>query len=369
MQQQLFARQLIVWLPVFGALAQDEPADALISPAYRRYAEREIVAGFKKSVHREPSADELAEALSMFEERVSSLPNDIARELGQREQRNLEARADFTDRGPLALLANLAGGGAGPLEDLVASDAACEALFPRTATAAKVVVSKPGEIAAALAPGVRIELPAGVFELGNLLAAVDEFPREVTLAGAGIDATLIVLTEPLGARGALEDFALAGCTLLTRSNQLFDQAHPATLSLDGVRVCGFDNGANRGGTLVFKRGLALRARNCAFEGGYGSVPGSGSLFALPNAALIARFDNCSFALQSAGIGRLIRGVTLRYERCRFERIVDDPAREAEHLRGVRLVECSLERLEPGAQRPPRRTLDALFPAWESRFVR
>jgi len=78
----------------------------------------------------------------------------------------------------------------------------------------------------------------------------DNYPRDVTMAGAGIDATMLVLGGDLGTRDSLRNFAIRDCTVHTNNHYLFDQrVKPAAVRFERVRVVGFDMGA--GASCVF----------------------------------------------------------------------------------------------------------------------
>lgn len=366
------------WITVSAALAlalasaRQEPTASpeLLAGEYRTFAELEIRRGFKGSVHREPSEGELREALHLFEQRALELPAAVARELGEREQRNLEARADLETGGPLAMLKNLAGGGGGALVDLVASREALAALFVRTQPTTRVTASTSAEVRAALAPGATIQLPAGAYAFGNLLDLEPAFPPEVSLVGAGRERTLIVLDAPLASRGPLEDFRLAHCTVLVRGKQLFRQEFAATVELDDVRVIGFDNGVQSGAALLeFRGGVALSARSCAFLGGYGELPGGAIALATPNTALLAHFEACEFDLHSLGLSRLARGVSVTFLDCTLSRIFDSPIKETESWLGVRFEGGSLQRIPASARPKSPRAVEELFPGWRERLSR
>ncbi len=366
-----------IWISVGAALAlgaatvRQEPSASpeLLAGEYRTFAELELVRGFKRSVHREPTAGELREALSLFEQRALELPAAVARELTEREQRNLEARAELQTGGPLAMLRNLSGGGGGALVDLVANRQSMAVLFERKLTPSRASASTSAEVRAALAPGVTIQLPAGSYAFGNLLDLEPVFPPEVSLVGAGRDRTLLVFDEPLGSRGPLEAFRLAHCTVLVRGKQLFRQDFAATVELDDVRVIGFDNGVQAGALLDFRGGVALSARSCAFLGGYGELPGGAIAFASPNTAFLAHFEACEFDLHSLGLSRLLRGVSVTFLDCTLSRIFDNPIKETESWLGVRFEGGSLQRIAPSARPKAPRAIDELFPGWQERLSR
>lgn len=357
---------------VLGVLApRQEPrrGPELLGAEFRHYAELEVTRGFERLVHRELTPAEIEEALWLFEQRALDLPSAVGRELGEREQRNLEARATLEKSGPLEMLRNLASGGAGPMEEFVASREALADLFPRSEKPNALGIGAAEDVERALLPGATITLAAGVHELGNFLGAVEEFPREVALSGVGRDATLIVLTEPLSSRSPLEDFKLARCTVLAEAGQLFAQNHPSTVELEDVRVIGFDRGIQHGALLDFRSGAALSAHSCAFLGGYGPLPGGGLLLSATRTALIARFEACEFDLHSLGLSRLERGVTVRFVDCPMKRILDDPLNDTEHWRGVEFEGGSLQRIRASMRPTEPRGVDELFRGWREKLGR
>ena len=367
------------WLPLALALAACAPArepdapesadpapgvdapaaEPWLLPQYRAWAEAEIGDTLQKRARRAITEDERAEASWLLEQRTRALPAEIGRELAGRALRTSEALDDLQRLGALGLLNNLVQDGAGPLGELVESPAALDALFVRAHDERRVEVNGAEALRAALAPGVTARFPAGRFELGPALGAPSELAPDVTLAGAGTDRTLFTLSEPIGSPSAIERFTLADCTLLVTGKQLFDQrAAAALVRLRGVRVIGFDHGAPGSGLFAFERGVVLDVRDARFEGGFGSLPGSGAVLRVPNAAVVARFEDCTFEGLSLALARLRHGVTLRFERCTIA-VLDDPLRDTEHERGIRLADCRVE-----ARRPPpaARTLEELFPA-------
>lgn len=355
---------------VVGAIAaRQEPraSPELVAGEYRAFAELEIRKGFKRSVHREPNEGELREALWLFEQRALELPAAVARELGEREQRNLEARADLETGGPLAMLKNLASGGGGPMPDFVASREALDALFVRKHAPTRVTANSSAQVLAALAPGASIHLTPGVFAFDNLVDLEPAFPPEVALVGAGRERTLIVLEQPLASRAPLEDLRLAHCTILVRGKQLFRQSLAATMELEDVRVIGFDNGVQSGALLDFSGGVALSARSCAFLGGYGELPGGAILLASPQTAFLARFEACEFDLHSIGLSRLMRGVSVSFVDCTLSRILDNPRDETENWLGVSFAGGELKRIPASARPKAPRLVDELFPGWKDRL--
>jgi hypothetical protein len=339
------------------------------SAAYTAYARAQIEREFKKGAHRAITEDELAEALRLFEQRARELPDEIARVLIESEHRNLEARADLETGGALAFARNLAGGGAGPLEDLVATREGVDRLFARKHEELRVAVARPGEIARSLAPAATLAFGAGAYELGNFFRTPEAFPADVTLAGAGRDSTLFVLREPLDAGGALERFTLRDATVLLEQGRLFDQGvGPGIVRLAGLRVIGFDRRGGKDGALRFVEALVLDARACRFEGGFGDLPGAGTLLDVPREALLARIEGCAFERMALRLSRHPRGTTLRFVGCELE-VFDDPLADAEHRRGIRLIDCEIQRADRERDREARRDVEELFPGWREQLVR
>lgn len=261
-----------------------------------------------------------------------------------------------------ALLAWLEQPGRGPLGEVVADAAGFEALFASSNrerwVEGRAHVAKSGELWTA---GTTFALDAGVWRLENVLPADGALPPDLTLAGGGVSRTLIFLGG-LRPRGRVERFTLRDCTVFTDNQPLFDcRGELAALTFERVRLIGFDAGLDPS-PLVRARGLGVQMRDCDLLGGYGRAPGSGSLFDVPSAALLARFERCRFDAVRLGLERLDAGVSLALVECPTNALIEDPTPQlATHL-GVTLAGTSLVLLPPRT-RPPPLVLDDLFAKW------
>ncbi len=196
-----------------------------------------------------------------------------------------------------------------------------------------------------------------------LLARLDPFPAGFVIEGAGIDETLLRLPPwtRIG-RGDVHGLTFRNLTLHLGNAPLHVSDGRFSLRLERCRVIGFDRRLPGGPLLIGGSGV-LYATHCRFEGGWGTAPGMGELFAL-RGSFTARVEDS-----------LIRGPLLslhqreradqRFVRCRF---VDLPRERKAHLTAehptVRFVESTFAWLPPGADLfPPPRLLSELHPNW------
>jgi hypothetical protein len=119
---------------------------------------------------------------------------------------------------------------------------------------------------------------------------------------------------------------------------VFDARGPMTLTLQRVRVAGFNTGAG-GSDFVDARGrtnLALLAEDCVFDGTVGrGPPRHGTVLSLSSHAKLVRFDRCTF-LGCQHVARVWGDATLHFERCTFR----DNAHA--HVEGATYVGCTFE---------------------------
>ncbi|MFG0316727.1 MAG: hypothetical protein ACF8XB_05600 [Planctomycetota bacterium JB042] len=161
------------------------------------------------------------------------------------------------------------------------------------------------------------------------------FPADVTIQGAGMDATLVAIDEEISVRSDVERLRFRDLTVDTANDYAFHlRRDGALLDFERVRVVRFDMGA--GGSLAFSvhSGMMLRARDCQILGGYGRSPGSGSLFR--GAALLARFERCRFDLIDLELDQ-VKGGEVLFLHCTFDRLRVDPTRWASPR--IRFVGC------------------------------
>jgi hypothetical protein len=211
--------------------------------------------------------------------------------------------------------------------------------------------------------GVVLSFPPGIHRLRNLMRHKHPFPRDVTLRGAGMNATLLVLDE-LSAHSSVVNFAVQDCTVF--ADLLFDLRGDNRLAIQmhRVRVVGFDKGA--GSSCAFDTSATLLyATDSRFEGGYGRLPGSGRLFDVGTSALAARFDRCHFSrieIDNDHVG------TVLCRNCELLEMLRDPRED-----DVILENCTVTFLErvPGEswRTTLARDLRELFPDWDPQKYR
>jgi hypothetical protein len=251
--------------------------------------------------------------------------------------------------------------GRGPLVGRVRDARGFEALLARE-NPERPVDARPhlGSIGAQLAEGVVLHFEPGAYRLTNVMPQ-GPFPRDVTFAGSGMDQTLLLLGG-LRPRTSVRRLAIRDCTVYTENQPLFELRDAfASATFERVRFVGFDSGAVPS-PLVRAGGLALLARQCFFEGGIGRAPGSGTLFAVPTAALLARFEGCRASFVDLGLAELDAGASAVFAHCTLQNLTADPAPELERHPGVVIEGGTLS--VRSAERPfPVPTLEELFPRW------
>ena len=143
-----------------------------------------------------------------------------------------------------------------------------------------------------LAPGTTCRYPAGSYDL-NVDARGREFPSDLLIVGAGMNATLLRLNE-ISSRGPIRSLTFRDLTLHANNNYLTDVRgnEPITLRLERCRVIGFDMGA--GGSVMFSASVgAFYASNCRIEAGFSrTTAGFGNLFRC-RPLLLARLERCT----------------------------------------------------------------------------
>jgi hypothetical protein len=342
-------------------------SDELITEALRAYARTRISKGWARVRQDEIGAEELAEGMKRFERLVLDSPFGIGRALGEQRTKAEQALEDARTGGAFALLAKLDEGGVGPVPTLVKDAGEFEALFQRSGPEqqlnALTVDDHPDKHTS---DSTTLTWPAGVFKVENLMEDKDPYPRDVTLVGAGMDATMLVVSEDLSTNGPLRDFAIRDCTVYT-PGYLFDlRREPATIRFDRVRFVGSDTGAGCS-CLFYTRPLALYARHCRFDGGYGRSPQHAGFIDVRTDALLARFEGCTFSLLEMHAQWWQPGATLLFLGCSFDRVFSDPTAHAADKPGVIFDGCSVSVLEGGPQNAPQLDLNALFPDWKARM--
>ncbi|MEO6710505.1 MAG: hypothetical protein ABIP42_13070, partial [Planctomycetota bacterium] len=192
-----------------------------------------------------PAAD-LAEGMKQFELTVRQTPHQIGTSQAERRTKEEAALADAKTGGVFNLLASLDAGGVGPFPELVRDPALFAPLFQRVVGEhLRSGLEKRGADGSPIEDGVTLTWPAGVFKVENLLEpkGKEKAPSDVTIAGAGMNSTMLVLTGALMPRTNLRNFSIRDCTIHTNNNYLFDFRNlAASIQFDRVRFVGFDIG-------------------------------------------------------------------------------------------------------------------------------
>ncbi len=364
---------------------RSSPED-VIGARLREYARQGIRAAWKDSRGDEISDERLERGMHDFEISVLSLPAAIGRRLAAERSREELLARDAQSGGAFALLEKL-NKEPTPMLELASDPAAMQALLARGSPETTVRAEGLGKsLAKQLESGKTYSYPAGVYAIEINFNGVQQVPQEVTIAGAGMDATLLVLTQDIYADKPLQRFSIRDCTVFTNDNYLFDQrGAPATVLLERVRVVGFDMGAGSSCALSFSGGLVLLARDCRFEGGYGRSPQHGRLMSINSPALVARMERCRVdrvTLEAEGMSTVV------FSQCTLSDLLDPQLRFAtpekrmayeESLRtltGVVFQATSISffdnaawNLAPTSWDVPARDLNELFPGWRQALER
>ena len=155
-----------------------------------------------------------------------------------------------------------------------------------------------------LEDGSRIYFPNGAYTLTEQAVLGTgrnrRMPRDLTIEGAGIDRTLITLSD-FSARDLVYNLHLRDCTIDCGNDGAFDLGREkASVFAENVRFVRFDAGHGGCYIFAFSRGGAVYCKDCRFDGGYGRAPGKGSI---TRHVQVGRFESCLFDRVSYEIGR------------------------------------------------------------------
>jgi len=314
-------------------------------------------------------ADQLAFGLAEFERVVDTLPESwgegLAREANERDASlALGTAAELLKR----MEEDLA------VDPLVVRDAArFDALFERKSQAGttdgRAFVAGATEESPELQDGMTLVFPAGVHDtrLQEALRSAKHFPRDLVIAGAGIDQTLLHFDD-LDAAGSVVNLTLRDFTFWN-DGPLFGLSgnSQATITLERVRLAGFDNGAG-GSSALDLPVTAFRAIDCVFAGGYGSDPYKGTLFDVRGDGLLARFDRCRFEHVTIW-SRARDSWRLVFAGCTFDHVAHSWQNLAPLPSGVEFLGNTPTFADPAppGENPPGRDLNALFPGWREKL--
>ncbi|QDU67033.1 hypothetical protein [Engelhardtia mirabilis] len=225
------------------------------------------------------------------------------------------------------------------------------------------------DLLGAVVDGATLTFGPGVFrvDLSALLATPDRPAADLTVQGAGKDETLLLLSD-LRANAAIERLTLRDCTIDTEGHDLFSYSHGCgTMTIADARVVGFDHEAEEAAVFHMPCGM-LRVSDTEFLGGFGPAPGSGAIFSVLSGALMARFDRCTFRDTYFSSAKLRTSFTLHFQDCHFESSLDHPSETVAGFAGITLVGTSVEPRPPGRDQVEQRSIDELFPDWQTRAI-
>lgn len=201
----------------------------------------------------------------------------------------------------------------------------------------------------------------------------NQMPRDLTIQGAGMDVTLIRLSD-FSPRDVVWNLHLRDCTIDCGNDGAFDlRNREASVFAQRVRFVRFD--AGHGGCDLFTsggKGGAVYALSCVFAGGYGSSPGAGNIL---EDIKVARFEDCSFErITYAVLGGYNDVGGAAFVRCVFRDCPSDITTlesEAQWMvkAGVVVDDCTAEWTLPEEARERkdlRRDLRVLFPGASER---
>ncbi|QDU65193.1 RNA polymerase sigma factor [Engelhardtia mirabilis] len=351
-----------------AALATD--SDELFSEALLAYAREELTEAWRDVRGEEIDPERLEALIEHFKGVVLVAPGHIGRGRAE-DQDRIDRLAESGE--VLSLLALMDLGMTGAQLDLVSDATAFAQLFEPLAQGPNVSVlddiRHPDRL---LSDGATLMLPAGVFQLQALMRELEPFPRDVTIRGAGMGATLLIAGS-LSTKAPLSNLAFRDLTVFTDNAYLLAlRSEPASVYFDHVRAIGFDMGA--GASCLFgTEELAVYARDSVFEGGYGRHPRYGTLFSIGTGGIVARFERCEFDLVDSNLSTLSFPATVVFDQCRMTNMLDDPLGSDRPDDGIAFIRTSVERFpwsdaEGNPVESPHKDLNDLFPDWQKRIA-
>jgi hypothetical protein len=349
----------------FDAVRAEDPAKAT-STAFEAELARRSRDGIRSGwsdVRRDKIPETLLDtAVAGFKEEVARRPEEIGRALATNQTKQEQA----AELGPAFLaLERLHQGEALP-PGLVADPEQFNALFERRAAEIPIDgVKALDDLKSNLTDGATLQFPAGVFrvDLASALRTLDlktrALPSDLTVAGAGIDATLLVSGE-ITLVSAIRNWTFRDCTIFTEG-PLVDSRKDSVLTIDRVRLTGFDTGA--GGSSAFDlTGNVLRCRDSIIDGSYGNSPG-GNLMDVRSDAMLARFERCRLGCLFIGWAR--DSWSIAFDDCQFtDYLTHGDPRQPKLAKGMTTTDCTFTLFDDSKGEPPRKSLDPLFPNWE-----
>jgi len=308
-----------------------------------------------------PTAEVLEEGMDLFLEQTLALPAQIGRKLADL----LSAAEQAAKDGQVfAVLSRLENGSPGPLFDVVDSAKVFDQFFQRETGGPFLAGETALKSREPVADGATVSFPAGVFKLEDFGRYWrDHYPRDLTISGAGKDATLLVLQSDWSAYDTVRNLTLENCTIYADNNYLFDVSQPAmSVTVRRCRLTGWTTGA--GSSCLFgTKALALRVIDSEITGIYNKYPAYGRLFDVRTNGLLARFENCTIEACHVFAGTQT-GATLVFVNCVMRNISDHQKKVPRH---ARLLGSRIEWFEGEDRNALKRDLNELFPDWKKQI--
>ena len=217
-----------------------------------------------------------------------------------------------------------------------------------------------------LSAGSTLIFGEGVFRIGELAPNGEPIARALTLRGAGMHQTLLVM-DAIVTDSVLVNFAIEDCTVYSPGGSLIELLkEPCSMRFEDARFVGVDSKSGSSGLLNAPAGIFL-ARRCVFDGSFGPIPsGFSRIFDVRSKGLLARFEDCSFRyLQIHEVG-INAGASLVYWRSDFFGVLDN--RLGIKGGGVSFQDCSFSSADSLGSRLAHHDLNELFPNWMTRMI-
>jgi hypothetical protein len=342
--------------------APGNDADELVSAALRTRAMAEIRRGWAES-RKDAVPDEVMQrSLDSYCRTIIEAPAEMGRSAAK-ERSEKETRAAAVASGDAFAMLKQVGGDEPEVRELMRTPARFAELFrPQVGGATVDGRSIEGK---KLDDGSVITFPAGVFAVSDFSTTRTPSPTDITVRGAGMDATLLVIAQGLSPRDGMARFAIEDCTVFAQSGITDVRGEPTVLALRRVRVVGFDCGT--GSSVVFYTHMAaVLAQDCRFEGGYGRSPIHGCLIN-GQQPMLARFEGCVFARMALDYAS---EPTIVFANCSMTDLLRPLPRGPVYENCRSQVNELAQRSEWEALRASlTRDLNDLFPQWQQRLER
>jgi hypothetical protein len=328
-----------------------------------------IARGWRTVRADEMPAEQLAFGLAEFESTVDTAPGAIGAKLARAAN---DREASLALGSAAELLKSMKEGHA--VDPAIVRDAAhFDALFERKSHAGtadgRAFLKDATEASPELQDGMTLLFPAGIHDtrLDWAVRSAKSFPRDLVISGAGIDQTLLHFDNLL-AIGNVVNLTFRDFTFWN-DGPLLDLRgdSQSTITLERVRLAGFDNGAG-GSNALSLVATAFRATDCVFAGGYGDSPYYGSLLDVRVDGLLARFDRCRFEHLTFW-HRARDSWRLLFTDCTFDHVAHSWQNRSKLPPGVEFLPGTPtfgDPVPPG-ENPPARDLNALFPGWREKL--